>query len=391
MKIDLITGRKLYASCKFGMSYEIEDLLVKYCNAKLIYPQPRRIYKSSISNSSLFSRFILKLMRETKGYFTPITVDKASESGPRVLGIVALTGADLFLASAIKNWRQHYDIVFAYVIDCWMYDTYPKFTQQFDHLFIPYPEFQHSLQERLLCPISVIPLAANNLRYGFPSISRSVDVISYGRTASNYDKTLFNDFDSNHPESFYYRFGVGTSAKVEKNPDLDWGQNRFDYQHRITLSRVLKRSKIALAFQNLYTRVVNEGSSHVINKASNSLLTLRWFECSGAGCAVVGKRPSSPLLEKFMGWEDATIELPDDVNAGIDMIHRFLKDKDRLAVINQRNYLQNVALNDWSYRFKAMLDILELPTPEPLSVTLGKLDQIYCSKKKELGFKTYKI
>lgn len=386
MQLDLISERNLRASCKFGVAYEIEDLLVKYCNANLINPVPREIYKKAISNPSPLSKVTLKLLGKTIKNYRPVTVDASSESGPKVLGIVALNGSSLNLLDVIKNWRQQYDLVFAYVLDCWMLEAYPKFVNQLDQIFIPFPELQPSLQENLGCPVSVIPYAANNLWYSSASIPRSIDVVSYGRVANNYHQGLFNNFDANYPDLFYYEFGVGASVKDERFPKLDWGRNRFDYQNRMSLPRLLRRSKIALAFHNLYTKSVNEGNKHVINRAEHSFLTLRWFESSGAGCAMVGKHPSSSLSEKYMGWDDAFIELPDDVDEGISMIHSLLEDKYRLSSINQRNFLENLALNDWCYRFKTMLDILELPVPESLTENLKLLDQLYSSYKNEISY-----
>lgn len=380
MYLDLITNRNLAANVGHGIVYEIEDLLVSLCSANLVYPIPRAIYKRATLKPSKFSEYTLKLINKTIGVYRPITVRPPARNGSKVLGLICLNGSDLFLLDAIKDWRRHYDIVFAYVMDCWLYESYPKFTSQLDHIFIPFPEEQESLAAHLHCPVSVVPYGANNLDYSSTTAPRSIDIVSYGRTANNYYQGLFSDFHRNHPELLVYQFGVGAFPTSQVFPKTEWGERRFDFQNRVMLPRILRRSKIALAFENLYTTRVNSNANrHMIHRAQHSYLAFRWFECSGAGCAVVGKHPHGSLLEQYMGWEDATIELPDDVDEGIAMIHALLEDTEKLAAIHRRNYLENLARNDWRHRFKAIFDILELPIPDPLAASLKVLDSLYAS------------
>ncbi|NJL45293.1 MAG: glycosyltransferase family 1 protein [Leptolyngbyaceae cyanobacterium SM2_3_12] len=100
----------------------------------------------------------------------------------------------------------------------------------------------------------------------------------------------------------------------------------------------------------------------------------RWFEISAAGCAVLGKRPESSVIQDYLGWQDATIELPDDPQAGVEMIRHLLADTERMAAIHRRNYRENLLRNDWRHRFKAMFEHLGLPVPTKLK---EQLDQLY--------------
>jgi hypothetical protein len=91
----------------------------------------------------------------------------------------------------------------------------------------------------------------------------------------------------------------------------------------------------------------------------------------------VGKRPQTPLYEELFPWENATIELPDDVETGIEFIEELLKNKPLLETIHKRNYLESLARNDWRHRLKQMFEILEIPLPQPLKADLEKLNQLY--------------
>jgi Glycosyl transferases group 1 len=102
-------------------------------------------------------------------------------------------------------------------------------------------------------------------------------------------------------------------------------------------------------------------------------VTLRWFQCGAAGCAIVGKRPTTPLADELLAWEDATIELPDDPQACLEFVEALLQDWNRLNRIHTRNYLENLARHDWRLRIKDVFEILKLPLPLPLVEQLCEL------------------
>ena len=108
----------------------------------------------------------------------------------------------------------------------------------------------------------------------------------------------------------------------------------------------------------------------------HSFVTLRWFEGGAAGCAIAGKRPTTPIAEQLLDWEDATLELPDDPEASADFIEELLQDQQRLESIHKRNYIQNLTRHDWRWRIKNMLEQLQIPLPAPLANELLQLESL---------------
>jgi hypothetical protein len=81
-----------------------------------------------------------------------------------------------------------------------------------------------------------------------------------------------------------------------------------------------------------------------------------------------------------LGWEDSTIELPDDPCEGVELIKDLVKDKERLSAIHRRNYLETLIRNDWRLRMKSMLEILKLPIPAKLGEQVGQIHNLYIEK-----------
>jgi len=109
----------------------------------------------------------------------------------------------------------------------------------------------------------------------------------------------------------------------------------------------------------------------------HSFVTMRWFECGAAGCGIIGKRPTTPLADELLDWEDATIELPDHPQESVKFVEEILQDTSRLNSIHQRNYAENLARHDLRYRIKTMLEQLGIGLPERLVNELSQLKRRY--------------
>ncbi|MGF1568022.1 MAG: glycosyltransferase [Nodosilinea sp.] len=377
--IHLLTTRHRIASPQYGILLELETILASCADVQLVCPLARQVYRRSTTASPLVRTITQKTLRRSIGLFHPIPeVDLPPAKGDvNVLLILGLNGSDLEALAAIPRWRRRYDLVVAYLFDCWVVEALPRIAAQIDHLFIPFPEMQAVLEARLGLPVSLLPFGADVLGQGSARLDRPVDVISYGRNPLAYHQTLVTSFGQPGSNRLYY---THPTAQTEVFPTLPYGPERFDYQHRLLLGKMLRRSKAALAFSNTYTaQVPSTVTPHVAHRVPVPILGYRWFEISATGCAVIGKRPKSPLLAEYLGWEDATIELPDDPRLGVDFIGNLLGDTDRMAAIHQRNYRENLIRNDWRHRLRMMFERLALPLPPRLKNQLGEIERRYAA------------
>jgi hypothetical protein len=102
------------------------------------------------------------------------------------------------------------------------------------------------------------------------------------------------------------------------------------------------------------------------NRPVAMFLTNRWFETLGAGCVVVGKRPTGEMADEILSWEDATFELPDSPEDACDYISDLLENRDKLASTRQLNVQNMRNKHDWRFRIEQMLEELDVSVSQPL-------------------------
>jgi hypothetical protein len=378
--IQLLTARQLISAPFYGMCFELEDVLAVDCGATMIAPKPHPLYQRSLNHKLTASGAAHRLIRKVTNIYQAVPdsqLPKASDD-MNVLIVIAMNGADLEMLRAIPQWRQRYDLVFAYIFDCWVLEALSHtIVSQLDHLFVPFPEIRSRLADHFGIPVSVMPFGTNVRRYGSPRTERPIDITSYGRCSQQYCQEIFRTFNEPGTGLMYY---IHPQTPAERFPQQPYCSERRDYQHKAMLGKVLRRSKAALAFSNVYTsKTQSTMQHHVAHRISFPILGYRWFEISAAGCAVLGKRPESPITDEYLDWQDATVELPDDPLEGIGFIKDFLADTARLEAIHHRNYYENLARNDWRHRIQTMFNILSIPLPERLEQQLAAIADEYAA------------
>jgi hypothetical protein len=226
------------------------------------------------------------------------------------------------------------------------------------------PELVEPLHEYFGIPISLLPFGVDVLTHGSGELDRPLDLINYGRIPQQYHRAFAKKFNQPDSERIYYH---STSRRLEVFPKTPY-EERKDQEDQMLLSKILKKTKLALAFDTIYPGM---------RQFPYSFVTLRWFQCGAAGCAIIGKRPTTPLADKLLDWKDATIELPDDPQESVEFLEELLQDRTRLHSIHKRNYVENLARHDWRFRIKSMLEQLDIPLPKRLVDELLQLNTLH--------------
>jgi hypothetical protein len=360
MNLYVLSNRDIQSSVSDDPAYELEDLLVGVCDAHLLAPMMRKSnqwVQRSRRNSAVF---LEKLIRRTTGLYQPLEISLPATGGPNVLIVIGVSGGELETLSSIPNWRQRFDLVIGYVFDAWILEAYPAFTKQLDHLFVPLPEVIPTLQAHFGIPVSLLPLGVDALVHGSRSSDRPVDVISYGRIPLQFHQAFSKAFNQPESAQCYYRL---LPRRIEYSPTRPYDE-RNDRLDRQLLFHMLRRTKVALAFDTLYPGM---------RTFPYSFVTLRWFECGATGCAIAGKCPTTPLADTLLNWQDAVINLPDNPEISVQIVKDLLADSSRLQAICNRNYWENRTRHDWRLRIRDLLTQLNLPLPERLGCELEQL------------------
>ena len=364
MNLFLLSSRSLASSVSWDPVFELENILVRTCNAQLLIPTASSLVQWSSQFTPPVTNFFNKFIKRTTGLYKLADFSHQPSNQPNVLLIIALHGGDLELLSSIPGWRQSFDVVIAYVFDSWNPEIYSNNVRYLDSLFVALPEVIQPLKKNFGIPVSLVPFAADVLAHGSCQLNRPIDLTNFGRIPQQYHQAFFHRFNQPNSERIYFNF---TPRKVENMPKLPY-EKRKDEEDTLLLFHMLRKSKLMLAFDTLYPGM---------RQFPFSFVTLRWFYGAATGCAIVGKRPITPVADELLNWEDSTIELPEDPRKSVELIEELLQDTTRLHAIHKRNYIESLACHDWRHRIQTIFEAVNLPLPDVLREELSQLKTLH--------------
>lgn len=357
MKVYLISQRGWQSSVSHDPLYELEDLIAHACEGTILAPRARSVFEKASSYGSVTQQRIVKsLVRRTLGPFERVVLPP--KTGPEMLISVGIAGFDLEIVAAIPDYRKRFDLVVGYPFDAW--GCYPELAGDFDRVFVPLPDEIHEWKKRVGVEARLLPFGVDALLEGGSGEDRPIDLLSYGRIPPRYRDAFSSAFNDPKSSRLFLRTEARPPVTFSRE-SLDRHGDHGDFQ---LLYRLLRRSKASLCFDTLYPGM---------RLFPYSFVTLRWFDAFATGCAVVGKRPSTPEADRLMPWRDATLDLPDDPQVAVEMLETLFDDGARLERIRLRNHCEALAHHDWRLRVRAMFEELGLALPSGLR---GELDQL---------------
>ncbi|MGB3512670.1 MAG: glycosyltransferase [Microcoleaceae cyanobacterium] len=365
MNLYLLSRRNIISSVSQDPIFELENIIARSCSGTILIPTARGLLKWSVQLPLSTNRFVRKVLNKTIGlYQLQNNIPQFNSSNRNVLLVIAISGAELDLLSTIPNWRQRFDVVIAYIFDAWGAVIYSKNVYKLDHLFVPLPEVIDDFKKKIGIEVSLIPFGADVLNQGSGQVNRIIDITNFGRIPQQYNQYFFRQFNHRTSERIYYN---STPRKTEIFPK-DPYENRKDEEDTLLLFHILRKTKLMLAFDTMYPGM---------RKFPYSFITLRWFYGAATGCAIIGKRPTTPLVDELFNWEDSTIELPDDPQKSVELVEELLKDTKRLHSIHRRNYTESCGRHDWRFRIQDMYEKMKIPLPQSLTEELSQLKTLY--------------
>jgi Glycosyl transferases group 1 len=345
----ILSQRKMRSDPAMGCLVEFEDVLLDCCDGRLVTPI---LHKPNPLTDNRYLKWLSQPIQ--------VEIPKRRTSDTQVL---ILTGMDIGICNAltaIPEWRSRFDVVCAYIFDAFISHSkgsrFAKLVGSMDHIFIPMSGNLQQYKQIFGISATMIPMACDVLKFGSDNLDRHIDLIGYGRQNGDHSRIFAKAF--NHPKSqrMYYH-----------TDHMHIGKLHDFYEHRAFFWKILKQSRIALAYDVVATSP---------ERFPFSIVTQRWFECLTAGCLIIGQRPQCPEVDQLLFWEDATIDVPDDIAELLPFTENLLNDKERLETAYRRNYAHALAHHDWRYRIADMLNQLDLPYPESLQRALEDLQLV---------------
>ncbi|PZU60528.1 MAG: glycosyltransferase family 1 protein [Sphingobium sp.] len=270
---------------------------------------------------------------------------------------------ELAAINRLKGWRERSRTAVAFILESWSHTHEAAKSElallnQFDHVFVLNRECIPNLRKYVTVPISFLATATDCLMASpFPgNPDRSIDVFSMGRrSAVIHDKLVA--LSGQGDNGFMYVHDTSKGGTI-----TNW------YEHRLMSANMIKRSKYFIAFNH----TVIDPSSESKNFQEQALAT-RYFEGAAGGSIVLGSRAGCREFDECFDWDDAVIDLPEDVAD----LGAFLADldgqTDRIARARIAGVANCLRRHDWGHRWGQILDTLGLERPLALQDRLEML------------------
>jgi hypothetical protein len=342
--MNLFVLSELYPGNKhvgWSVLYPLEEVLSSTFDATFIYPLPN-------NKIQFLKRYRHRIFKSWYEINNLPTLDK----GPNILLVIGLGPRFLLSIHALKTLLKKFDLRIGYILDGFYSSHLDRDVIPYlDHLFVICADIADIINSNTKLTTTFLPLATDVLKLGSNSISRSIDIIGYGRTEPKIHKCLQRSFNEKQNNRIYLH-------STFSQPEV------FDIpEHTKLLFKILSRSKISLCFE----------ASNVERFQGHSPILMRWFESWSSGCNVVGTKPFGKGVANLLNWQNSTIEVPDDSADWLPFFEELLSDNNTLIANSQRNYRECLNRHDWRYRIKDMFKILELPIKENLKNEIAYL------------------
>ncbi len=335
MYLTLLSTRQLSKVPAAGCAFELEDLLVLDCGARLLTP----------TFSDDRKRLELQLNEPLQG-----------TRAERVLMVIALNAQFLSVLQVFPRLKEEFRYVVCYIIDPWIHwSQWPldhELTSSLDCVFVPDCRVSQQYRDVHGVPAHPLALGVDVLRFGKNCQNRPLDLVAYGRQPAQYLNALKEAFNDPRSSGFLYHDTLS---------DCQLG-NYVD--NRRLIWKFLHKSRLALCFDVLSTPESRLGVRY------RSIIPLRYYEAAAAGSVIIGRHPIVPEFATQFGWHDATIDLPESPASALELIHSLLQDEQRINDIHFRNHAMAWQLHDWRYRLEDAFNLLRIPLPPQLQSQL---------------------
>lgn len=364
-RIAMLSAREVRHHVSDAMIYEFEDAISSFDDVDLytydVSPDwSRRIY--SVSQKILRSHRLAQVVTPKMGQVQHLKQDYE-------LFVVILR--NIFEVAALgnlDNWKQRSRKTICILMEAldspnWLEQRKSLFNwlKSFDHIFLCDEHAIPAIQGLTGVPCTYSPLAVDTLSFcpynahGLEFRSRSIDVAALGRRSEITHKQLLNLARTG--SIFYYYDTVF-------NPYFsNYSEHRFQY------AALLRASRFFVANYGKIDEFKNQPDHR-------QEISGRFYEGAAAGSVMIGTAPNTKTFRELFDWVDVVIPMAFDEPNIVDFLAELQSDPLRLEMIQRRNVIQALRRHDWSYRWKSILQTIELSLPAQLVSYIAHLNDV---------------
>ena len=337
----ILSQRGLSAHVSRCCGYEFEDILCNaFPGAKLYAPRPNRPIRAGLKIRARLAR-----TRSLDGILDSVLAVEPVDEHDVLLAFMGDV-RDLALLGAMKGWRRKSRHAICWLDELWV-DEIPRLRrilrmlEEFDIVVCSQYYTAEKLSEELRSPdVMYLPPGVDTLGFApalEPSL-RPIDITNLGAVADATHKGLLQY--SKQIDGFYF-FETLEGPYDARSPS----------EHRFRYANILKRTKYFLChFAKLRSAEIPRQFE----------FGPRYSEGIAAGCVLLGSWKSTPAFEKYLGWEDAVIEMPFECPNPSEILRSLDRQTDRLREISTRNVRRSLEGHDHAHRWRTIVDRLRL-------------------------------
>jgi hypothetical protein len=312
-----------------------------------------RVFQAELLSPAIAPNALLRrLTGREKLQFAPLEC-----AGGDVLFVVARGPEDLAMVNAIRNVRNKFQRIHAFVTDTYFQAGFYAETALFDSITV-------TAHEDIAFPAQKFGIAVHQLYQGTDALqwaprqtfAREIDVMSFGRTPPSYQSALTRAFHRMDSPYLYLHSPLGNLS----GPTVQ--------VERAMLFKLLHRTRISLAFHLL---IEPQGG-----RPRSMMVTSRWLESLLSGCVVAGRRPVSRMADEMLDWEGSTMELSSVPEEAVQELQALLQDEDALLAQRRVNVHNTLQRHDWRQRIHTLCRLNAWEVPSALQDELQQLEAL---------------
>ncbi len=260
---------------------------------------------------------------------------------------------ELLHLNAIENWKDRCRTSVCWIDEIWAaslskYHHWLPVFQQFDHVAVMQAQTAAALTALLGRPVTWLPAAVDMLRftcYTSPSpMCRPIEAYSIGRRRSGIHEALLRLAQE---RNVYYIYDTAKASTADV----------YDISaHRALLANTAKRSRYFVVAPPKFDR------PH--ETAGQVEIGYRYYEGAAAGCVLVGEAADADSFRQLLPWSDVVIPLAPDGSDVATVLAGLAEEPERLNAMAHRNATYSLLKHDWTYRWRALVELAGLPASD---------------------------
>jgi hypothetical protein len=128
--------------------------------------------------------------------------------------------------------------------------------------------------------------------------------------------------------------------------------------HRALVASLIKRCRYFIAYPAKFSVIAETGGLQEMGP--------RYFEGAAGGAVMIGRAPNSQGFDSLFDWPDAVIPTSTDPNGIVELVAELDAQPERAQHIRRRNVVNSLRRHDWAYRWRHVLESLQLPARSAL-------------------------